>query len=159
MNILARLSIVVVLAVNLWSEGSASAQGHTEVGTWILDVAQSTFPAGNGPKSRTLTIKGSATAVEVSNVTVAANGQSSSSSYSEVFDGREYPQAGSANAITTTSRRIDKNTVERITKTAGKVTRTRLRTLSADGQTLTVNEQGTSGEGQSYTLTMVLRRQ
>lgn len=159
MDRLACWSIVVMLVVNPWCEVSPSAQVATEIGTWTLDVARSKFPGGSGPKSRTLTIENSGQGVKVSNLTVAADGRISSSSYTEIFDGREYPLAGSANAITASSRRIDTNTGERITKTAGKVTRTRLRMLSADGQTLTVTEQGTNGEGQPFGLTMVFQRQ
>ena len=158
MNGLACWSIVVMLVVNPWCEVSPSAQVVTEIGTWTLDVARSTFPGGSDPQSRTLTIENSGQGVKVSNLTVAADGRVSSSSYTEIYDGREYPVAGSENAITSSSLRIDANTGERITKTAGKVTRTRQRRLSADGQTLTVTEQGTNGEGQPFRLTMVFRR-
>lgn len=159
MNRLACWSIVVMLVFSPWCEVSPSAQVATEIGTWTLDLAQSTFPGGSGPRSRTLTIENFGQGVKVANLTVAADGRVTSGSYTEIYDGREYPVADSANAVTSSSRRIDANTGERITKTAGKVTRIRQRRLSADGQTLTVTEQGTNGEGQPFRLTMVFRRQ
>lgn len=88
MNRLACWSIVVMLVFSPWYEVSPSAQVATEIGTWTLDLAQSTFPGGSGPRSRTLTIENFGQGVKVSNLTVAADGRVTSGSYTEIYDGR-----------------------------------------------------------------------
>ena len=153
--------LVAVVAVCL--DGSAvfaqSAQAKNDpfVGTWVLNRAKSEF-SGNVPEKRKtmfeITADGS---IKHVTETVVANGSTDRVEYIAKLDGKEVPILNSFLSVVSL-KRIDARTVERTGKLRGMVVETSTRTVSADGQTLTITTMG-SNDGNEYSSTQVFERE
>ena len=117
------------------------------VGTWKLNVAKSKFSPGPAPKSMTVTYTPSGESLKIVVDLVPADGAKQHWEMSGKFDGSDGTITGNPNADTVTFKRLDANTAGSTFKLAGKVTATNLRTLSADGKTLTIESKGTTPDG------------
>lgn len=146
--ILAALSIVLV-----W------AAADPAIGTWKLNVEKSKYSPGPAPKSATVTYEASGEGVTRTGQSVAADGQTTSFSYTAQYDGKDYPVSGNPNADTIALKRIDPYTSEATLKKGGKVTTTARRVVSKDGKTLTLTLKGTNAQGQAVNNTSVYEKQ
>jgi len=127
------------------------------VGTWELNVAKSKFNSAlnPAPKSETRTYSESADGVTAVTIkTVGANGKEETLSLSFKVDGKDYP-VNDPQADTITEKRIDSHTVEYSEKKAGKTRLQGQRTVSQDGNTLTVSDTWTDKSGVKISQTMV----
>jgi hypothetical protein len=129
------------------------------VGTWKLNVAKSKFDGGVPPKSSTATITTVGNKRRVAVHTVPANGPELNTESTAADDGKDYPLQGSATVDSVAVTRIDARTVERKDKKAGRLVATLRARVATDGKTMTINQKGTTLQGQPYSNTLVYDRQ
>jgi hypothetical protein len=149
------LGLVVVLA------GTALAQpGSSNLGTWKLNLAKSTFAPGTAPKSATFTNVAAGAGVKTTSDSVAADGTAIHSEYTVIYDGKDNPITGnSRNGDVAAGTRIDANTVRFIYKKDGKVTITQTGVVSSDRKTYTITAKGTNTLGQTVNTVAVYEKQ
>jgi hypothetical protein len=153
-----RTRVAAVVAGLIWLQGHAAAQSKDDplIGRWTLDRAKSEF-SGNIPEKRItifeLTSDGSLKHITE---TVIANGSTDRVEYTSKYDGKDVPISNSF-LWTVSVKRLDPRTTERSGKVMGEVVETSKRSVSADGQTLTIVTNGTNA-GNEYSSTQVFTR-
>ena len=149
------LGLVVVLA------GTALAQpGSSNIGTWKLNLAKSTFAPGTAPKSGTFTNVAAGAGIKTTSDSVAADGTAIHSEYTVIYDGKDNPITGNGrNGDVAAGTRIDANTVKFIYKKGGKVTITQTGVVSGDRKTYTITAKGTNTLGQTINTVAVYDKQ
>ena len=139
------------------ARGQASQAKDPFVGTWVLNRVKSEF-SGAVPEKRKTTFETTADgSIKHVTETVIANGSTDRVEYTAKLDGRDVPIINSFLSVVSL-KRIDARTVERTGKLRGMVIETSTRTVSADGQTLTITTVG-SNDGEEYFSTQVFERE
>ena len=132
----------------------------SNIGTWKLNVAKSTFSPGPAPKSQTLKYEAWGTdGVKFTADGVGADGKPTHWEFQAKYDGKDNPFTGNPDADTIAFKRIDANTIEAITKMKGKVTGNTKAVVSADGKTRTLTQTGKNAQGQDVNNVMVYDKQ
>lgn len=129
------------------------------IGTWKMNAAKSKFNPGPPPKSVTTKFEADGKGIKNTTDMLNAAGQSTTSVYTAQFDGKDYPMQGSPVADTVSLKKIGSAKVERVDKKGGKVAQTIVRTISADGKTMTVTQDGTSAKGEKFSNVYLFERQ
>ena len=147
-----RLLFVMVLASIgcLLTVPRASAQsGDAWVGTWTLNLSQSSYdPANLAPKSATTKITASGDSYTVVSDGVNAAGQKTHEETTYRFDGKDYDVKGAADAKTTrVYTRVDDHHYSYSTKVNGAITTTARVAVTPDGKTRTMTVSGRDAEG------------
>jgi hypothetical protein len=117
------------------------------VGTWKLNLAKSTFGGGPALKSQIRTYSQTARAITLKMTTVNADGKETTTQTTYHVDGNNYPSMGNPDFDSLSGMQIDTNTTEFTLNRAGKPVGTLRRTVSKDGQTLTLNFVITNAHG------------
>ena len=150
----------VLGAALVFTAGRAHAQKKDPLlGNWELDKAKSTFTATAAPTRRLMMFSAVPNGLsETITTTTAGNAEVTYKLvYTAKFDGKDYP-ADVASAFDTVSmKRIDGNSIERLGKVKGQVVQTETYTVSPDGRTLTVKQEGTNN-GVPFKSTQVFER-
>ena len=141
-----KIVVAALVAVALTVGARAQAPKGLE-GTWKLNVAKSKHSPGPAPKSMTLTYSPITDGMKIVVDVVAADGTSQHWEMSPMYDGKDYPVTGNPDADTISVKRISDLKGESTFKKGGKVMATNMRTLSADGKTLTIESKGTTSDG------------
>lgn len=137
-----------------------SGQGRDpRTGTWILNVAKSTYKPGPAPRRQTVRIEPSGQGERVRSETINMNGTRVATDYTAAYDGNDYPLQGSPVADTVSLKRIDASTTERFDKKDGHVRLVYRRVVSPDGKTMTVTINGVNAQGQSVSNVVVFEKQ
>jgi len=152
---------LLALAVTLCSldvpAARAQAKDDPLIGRWVLERSKSEF-SGNVPEKRTTIFElmpdGSLKHITE---TVIANGSTDRVEYTSKYDGKDVPISNSF-LWTVSVKRVDPRTTERSGKVNGQVVETSTRTVSPDGQTLTIVTSGTNAETE-YSSTQVFIRE
>jgi hypothetical protein len=126
---------------------AAGIDADPVVGTWKLDLARSTFGGGPALKSQIRTYSQSAKGIALKTKTVSADGKETATETTYRVDGKDYPSVGSPDFDSLSGMRIDANTTEFTLKRGGNPVGTIRRTVSKDGQTLTLNYVITNANG------------
>jgi len=156
-----RLGGGILLMAGLVSLASHSVFAQTKddplIGRWVLDRAKSEF--SGAPPERRITIFELTPDGRMRHVTetVIANGSTDKVEYSAKYDGQDNPISNSF-LWTVSVKRIDTRTSERSGKVNGEVVETSTRTVSADGQLLTITTKGMSN-GNEYSSVQVFTRE
>jgi hypothetical protein len=157
------LALCLLSALSL--TGAAAADTNPLVGAWALNVAKSQIDSRPLPKSETRTyavnLEGAVTIVVEG---IEADGTAYAYGATGDINGRQYPVVGrdvGARILgdTISWTRIDPTTVEMTIKKKGEVINTTRHSVSADGKTLTVTENGADDEGTAIHATKVYDRQ
>lgn len=131
------------------------------MGTWVLDLAKSSFVPDNPPQKRTLVFTPKDNQVQsVMRTTVNGgldNGMISESDFTAKYDGKDYEISESI-LDTVSLKKIDPNTIERIGKIRGVAVETATMKLSPDGKLLTITTKG-SVSGRSYSSIQVFEKE
>jgi len=154
---LAMVVVTVVLAI----AGTALAQaGSSNLGTWKLNLAKSTFLPGTAPKSSTFTNVVAGEGIKTTSDIVRADGTAIHSEYTEIYNGKDIPITGaSLNGDTVAGTRVDASTLTFVYKKNGKVTITSTNVASADRKTYTITSKGTNTLGQTVNSVAVYDKQ
>jgi hypothetical protein len=150
--------VAILVLVAFASPGRAQAPKGL-AGTWKLNVAKSKFSPGPGPKSMTITYTPAGEVLKIMVDVVPAEGAAQHWEMSGAYDGKDYPVKGNPDVDTIAMKRIDDLRGESTFKKGGKVTAVNMRTLSADGKTLTITSKGTTSAGQPRHDVQVFERQ
>ena len=145
------VTLGVVVAFASAVAGTVSAQTNSDLGTWKLNVAKSTYSPGPAPENLTVVWAAVGQGVKFSLEGVNAGGSKVALAYTANYDGTDVPFTGSATVDTVSLKRINATTVEETRKKGGKVVVTFTRVVSADGKSLTITGKGTNPQGQAFT--------
>jgi len=137
-------TIVLTALLGLFAT-SACLAADANMGTWKLNEAKSTIPAG-APKNTTVVY-----AAAGADVKVTVDGVSG--------DGKDYPVTGDATQDARAYRKIDASTMELDVKKGGKVLLTGNIVLSADGKSRTVKLSGTDAAGKKISTSATYDKQ
>jgi hypothetical protein len=138
------------------------------VGTWKLNLDQSKFNPGPGPKSLIETVEAAEGGIKVTATGQGPDGTPINSSFTAKYDGKDYAVTDTATGTpaghhTGTSfdsialKEVDANTLAFTTKKDGKVFSRGQAKVS--GNTLTVTSKGTDAKGKSFNDTAVYDKQ
>ena len=130
---------------------SGFAQGADPfAGGWKLNLSKSKFTPGPAPKSGTVMFSMAGKNVKVVVDGVAGDGTKTHWEYTAMADGKDYAVTGNnPDADMISLKQASPRSVQTTNKKGGKVTLTNVRTVSADGKTLTVTTKGTNAMGKA----------
>ena len=150
----------------LWLMQGAAADDNPLLGTWTLDVAKSRIEAGPMLRSETRIYGIANTGGSLTLVVEGVDADGTAYAYGATGDlnGTEYPVVGRDVGARILGdriswRRIDPDTVEMTIKKKGEVINTTRHSVSQDGKTLTVTENGIDPEGLPVHATRVYEKQ
>lgn len=153
-------AMVAVTSVAVLAGTALAQSGGSNIGTWKLNVAKSTYAAGTAPRSNTFTNEMAGAGVKTTSDSVAADGTVMHSVYTVIYDGKDKPITGTTtNGDVVAATRIDANTVRSTYKKDGKITVTMTSVVSGDGKTLTLTVKGTNTKGQTVNTVAVYEKQ
>ena len=144
------LCAVVALGLVVVFAGTTLAQSGTptNIGTWKLNLAKSTYAAGTAPKSVSFTVVAAGAGIKVTCDVVSADGTAWHWGYTANYDGKDNPITGSTtNGDVTTATRVDANTTRHIFKKGATVAVSQTAVVSSDGKTMTITSTGTNTLG------------
>ena len=128
-------------------------------GTWMRNVAKSTFEPGPRPKTAQIVrheiVNG---LLYVTTDGFDSEGQSVHTVAIVTFDETERAVVGAAQPTTRVYRWIDERTFEGVTRISGQVTTTTRYALAADGKTHTLTTKGKNTQGQAVNDVVVYER-
>ena len=161
-SLLRTLAFGVVLTLVVSVMSLSAQERDPRIGTWKLNVAQSTFDPGPPPQSETRTYEdrgGGVTLMTVEGINAQGNPIFFQVAYK--LDGKDYPRAdiGAQTVRTVSCKLVDADTVEEIGKRGGKVYVTGTFTVSKDGKTMTHRPKGTNAQGQPFSNVSVFEKQ
>src|SRR5215475_1641847 len=151
------LVVVLVLSVAGWAQ-------DVQAGHWTLNLAKSQFKTSPLPKTQIVTVvPDGKEGVKVTADIVRANGAKAAFAYAGQYDGKENPRTetgdGAVPGQTVTLKRIDNQTVERITYLKGKKLVIEKWEISRDGKTRTVTQSGVGPDGKPVDNVLVYDKQ
>lgn len=132
--------------------------GEPLEGTWLLDVAKSTFTPPPGLKGQMRTYTLSEGVERMTARGMSGDGKSTLVQYQARYDGKDYDIVGSVGGDKISLQRIDKLTTESTQKRDGKPVIVAIRRVSPDEKTLTVETKGTLPDGRTLQATMVFHK-
>ena len=135
---------------------SAQTKDDPFIGRWVLDRAKSEF-SGAVPERRVTIFELTPAGIKHITETVVANGSTDRVEYTAKYDEKDVPISNSF-LWQVSLKRNDSRTIVRSGKVMGMVVETSTRTVSADGQTLTITTNGTNG-GNEYSSVQVFTRE
>lgn len=145
-----RLSFVgAVLAAVVVSVQFGAAQSNPRLGTWKLNLAKSTYPAGTAPKSESRTYEAYGDGAKVTTTRTLADGTVRTITYSSHYDGKDAVYSGDPAYDAITTQRANGGAVEAHLEKGGKVLTNNLSVVSADGKTLTITVDRVGDSGPS----------
>ncbi len=137
--------------------GVAQTKDDPVIGKWVLDRGKSEF-SGAPPERRTTTFELTADGrIRHITETLTANGSTDRVEYTTKYDSKDNPISNSF-LWTVAVKQIDPRTTERSGKVNGEVIETSTRTVSADGQMLTIKTNGTNN-GNEYSSVQIFTRE
>ena len=159
--------ILVSAMLLLCLSGTSSHAGETQaasnvdlvLGTWILDVEQSKFSPGPAPKSQKRTYQSHLDGVETSIETVGADGKLATIRYVADYDSLEYQLTGSSRVDTIQLKRVNDRVAEATLRHARKELGTARRTISEDGNSMTISFRGKDTDGRAINNVAVYKRE
>jgi hypothetical protein len=153
------LVVAVVALVALAAAASiVQAQTDPSVGTWKLNLAKSKYNTGTAPKRASVVIAPSGKGYKLTATVVLADGKTQTIEYTSMYDGTSAAVTGTPDYDSVVIKRIADGTSGDRMK-AGKVVQTFMRTISADGKTMTATAKGTNAAGQKVDNTQVFDKQ
>jgi hypothetical protein len=153
-----RCAAVLGIVVALFGTRSAAQDTDPVVGTWVLNVAKSTFSPGPAPKSESRTYVAAGKEIKVTSEGVGADGKPTAGGWTIVADGRDVPMTGNPDADTLSLKQIDPFNTEFALKKAGTVVITGTRAISRDGKVMTITNKGTNAQGQAVNDVLVFEK-
>ncbi len=133
------------------------------LGKWRFNGPASTYESSPAPRESTRIWETAAAAggvpmVHFLHTTVSAQGQSGRTEFTAGYDGREYPVTGSSRYDRVSLKQINANVVEQTFRLKGEVTVRATRTISADGNQMTIIATGTNPDGKKFRNVLVYNR-
>lgn len=152
------LCLAAVLTVTFSLGSQAAAAKDPLEGTWLLNVQKSTFKVAPGPRGQKRTYSMDDGVEKLTARGVSWDKKPTLVRYAARYDGRDYEITGSLGGDKISLKRIDSHTTQSTQKRDGKPAIVATRTVSSDGQTLTVVSKGTTAEGVEIDSTLIFER-
>ena len=127
---------------------AATAQSNPWLGMWKLNLAKSSYPPGQAPKSSTYNFQAAGANLTNTVETVDAAGTSTKVVNPHIYDGQVHPITGNPNVDTRMYARPDANGVISASMKAGKLVQVTTIVLSQDGRTITTTTRGANAKGE-----------
>jgi outer membrane lipoprotein-sorting protein len=140
--------VSLVVGVVALSSPALQAQKDPLIGTWVLNVAKSSYSPGPAPKEQMSVYEAAGDGVKVTVTSTSADGKKTSYSYTGNFDGKDAKVTGNAEWDTVAMKRLAADRVEFTRKKGGKVVQTATMVIAKDGKTRTVTTTGVNAKGQ-----------
>ena len=150
-------STVVLMAVLAFTIVASAADSN--VGTWKLNLAKSTYSPGPAPKSATLTIEAHDGGIKYASHGENAEGSPTNMEFTAKYDGQDNPDTGSPDFNSIALKRIDAHTIESTTKSDGTIMVTSRTVVSHDRKTRTLTSKGKNAAGQDVNNVVVYDKQ
>ena len=150
-------AIVLTALLGLFAT-SACLAADANMGTWKLNEAKSTIPAGL-PKNNTVVYAAAGADVKVTVDGVSGDGKPLHNEWTGKFDGKDYPVTGDSTQDARAYRKIDDRTMELDVKKDGKIAYTGRIVLTADGKSRTITVSRTDTAGKKTTSSSTYDRQ
>jgi hypothetical protein len=147
-----------VLAVTLGLFAASCFAADANMGTWKLNEAKSTIPAG-ASKNTTVVYAAAGDSVKVTVDGVTGDGKPAHNEWTGKFDGKDYPVTGDPATDARAYRKVDERTMELSVKKDGKVTSSGTIVVAPDGKSRTLKMSGTGKDGKPVSTTMVYDKQ
>jgi hypothetical protein len=142
------LVAVLIAFVGFGLNVGARAQAPKELfGTWKLNPAKSKYSPGPAPKSMTVVYSPAGFGMKIVVDLVPAEGPTQHWEMTPIYDGGDHRVTGNPDADTISIRRISDSKGESTFKKGGKVMAVNVRTIAADGRTMTIETKGTTADG------------
>jgi hypothetical protein len=154
---MALLSLAVVFVMALPQAGLA--QSNPWLGMWKLNLAKSTYPPGQAPRSATFNFQGAGANLTNTVDTVDAAGNSIRQVNMHIYDGQPHPLTGNPSIDARSYMRVDANTLISASMKAGKLVQVATIVLSQDGRTITTTTRGIDATGQHVNTVAVYDKQ
>jgi hypothetical protein len=174
-----RSTTILAVALVLFGSHLAAQDADPILGTWVLNVAKSTFSPGPAPRSESrtyimeteqtkLTAKGATEPrtyvsvrqeIKATSQSVDGYGQPMTREWTIVRDGRDRPMSGDSDVDMLSLTRIDAFTSAFTQKRAGRVVSTGTQAISRDGKVMTVTTTGINAKGQTINDVAVFDKQ
>ena len=148
----------LVLTVGSWLAGAPAFAAENWIGSWKLNAARSKL-LSNAMRTESLKFESTADGIVLTAEGVDAQGKPLHSSYTSKFDGKDVPWTGNPMADTASPKRIDDNLYKNVWKKDGKPTVTSTVSVSKDGKTLTIIQNGKDAKGAPLNSLAVYDRQ
>jgi hypothetical protein len=136
----------------------AQSDRDAAIGAWRFDAAASTYESGPAPKESVRVFERVGDRIRFVHTGIGANGQPFRTEYTAGYDGAAYPVKGSSRYDTVSQKMIDSRTVDLVFRLKGEITVTARRTISADGQRMTVIAVGANPDGKRFRNVLIYRR-
>jgi hypothetical protein len=147
-----KLSLVLLPVLLAPLSIAASAQSLDPfAGTWVMNVAKSSYPRGTCPKEMVIVMEPTKTGIHYRSKTVYPNGAVSSTEYTAGYDGKQVPVKGTGVMMPVALRRVDARTVVATYTRWLKVAATSRRVVSPTGRTMTITTSFTEESGKKLT--------
>ncbi|MCX6594192.1 MAG: hypothetical protein NTZ56_21975 [Acidobacteria bacterium] len=156
------LSLTCLLFVTI--AGFAAPPEDRGLGQWAFNAKASTYESAPAPRESTRiweaagTDKSGTPLVHFLHTTVGATGQPGRTEFTAGYDGRRYPVSGSSRYDTVELKLVNANVVEQTFRLKGEVTVNATRTISADGNQMTIIATGTNPDGKKFRNVLVYSR-
>jgi hypothetical protein len=125
------------------------------VGTWKMNAAKSK----SGPKSLTMTIEAQGNVYKTVEDIVDADGKTIHCSWTNAYDGKNYPVTGNSRIDTVSATKPNPNTVTYVFKKNGKKIESGQAVISKDGKTYTSIGSAKDANGQALNYTVFMEKQ
>ena len=158
MNFCASLSATCIVAIAVMLPSPTLAQTNLRIGTWKLNLPQSSFSPGPAFRDESQIAEMIGDAVKVTVEITDATARKLVQGYTAKYDGKSYPFPGSPwETIALTL--LDAYTSKAVFHRGGKAVQTTILTVSPDGKQLTIMATGTTPDGQPLNNREVFDRQ
>ena len=152
-------TLLAITVVALLVFAPVAQASDNNVGTWKLNLAKSKYIPGPAPFESTLKIEPETNGLKFTFHGTDAEGKPVDFEFSPRFDGKDYRVTGLPEADMVVLKRINANTIETVTKKAGKPMMTTRSVVSRDGKTRTSTQKGTNSKGERVNNTIVYEKQ
>jgi hypothetical protein len=157
------VALSLLLGLALASRAAFAADEDKFLGTWVLNAAKSSAPAGALPTSATIVVSKAGAGMYKSATDMTMAGITGHSEITFATDGKDYtpvvtpaPPAGSP-SVAQSFERVSASAYKGAVKLNGQTIAATLNEVSADGKTLTVTTTGV-GQAGNVVITMVCDR-
>ena len=153
--------LAAMMIAGLAAPRTAAAQVPASwLGTWVLNVAKSTYNPGPPPYKRaTLIVEPWRTGVRMVSDLVGVRGGVTHYEWTGAFDGEDYALQGIEEDLTYSYAPIDDRSVQVVIKVAGRPVARARTTISPDGNTMTTVSSGLNPRGEEVRTTTVYEKQ
>jgi hypothetical protein len=154
------LGLVAGMMMGVFGSVAIAQPADPAYGVWKLNLAKSKYSPGPAPKEATVTVEAAGPGRKVTVKAVGGDGTTLNWGYSGNFDGKDIRVTGdNPDADVVILKRLSPSTTRSTWKKGDKRTLVNGISVSADGKTLTVAQQGVNAKGQTVKNTQVFDKQ